>query len=209
MKTASAMPAVRGTGSAQVGVTGAVNVLFRDLTLQFLLVSLALHACVNRTDPLPSWNNGASKAAIVGFVETVTANGGAGYVPPAERVAVFDNDGTLWAEQPIPVQLAFAFDRVRTLAPEHPEWRDAQPFRAVLDNDLAGLLAGGEQAADDLFGRNAGGRFALIVRHTDAGREWAYDRQSSSGRLDHALDEARSKGWTVVDMARDWRVIYP
>jgi phosphoglycolate phosphatase-like HAD superfamily hydrolase len=302
-------------------------------------------------DPLPSWNDVASKQAIVAFVARVTTEGGADYVPPAERIAVFDNDGTLWSEQPMYFQLAFALDRVRALAPEHPEWAEQQPFKGVLENDLPSVLAGGEQAlvrlvmathagmtteeftatveswietarhpqtgrrytemvyqpmlelleylrandfktfivsgggiefmrpwAERVYGippervvgssiktsfelRNgvpvlvrapeinfiddeagkpvginqhigrrpiaafgnsdgdlqmlqwttagAGARFALIVRHTDAEREWAYDRESSIGQLDQALDEALAKGWTVVDMARDWRVIYP
>ena len=302
-------------------------------------------------DPLPSWNDGAPKQAIVAFVARVTAEGGADYVPPAERLAVFDNDGTLWSEQPMYFQLAFALDRVRVLAPEHPEWREQQPFKGVLENDLPTVLAGGEHALLELilathagmatdefadvvtgwietarhpqtgrrytemvyqpmlelleylrandfktfivsgggvefmrpwaervygippeqvvgssiktsfelrndvpvlvrapeinfiddkagkpvginahigrrpiaaFGNSDGDlqmlewttagdgvRFALIVHHTDAEREWAYDRESSIGHLDKALDDAIAKGWTVVDMARDWRVIHP
>ena len=324
--------------------------LSRALTLLSLVATLGVSAGATRKDSLPSWNDGASKAAIVGFVEAVTTKG-SNYVPPAERIAVFDNDGTLWAEQPIYVQLAFALDRVRPLSSQHPEWRHEQPFRAVLDGDLENLRAGGEEALtrlvmathagmttdefaatvlqwietakhpqtgrryidmvyqpmlellaylrangfktfivsgggiefmrpwaervygvppeqvigssivtsfemrngvpvlvrapqmnvlDDKAGKpvainqhigrrpiaafgnsdgdlemlqwttaGTGARFALIVRHTDARREWAYDRQSSIGRLDHALDEARAKSWTVVDMARDWKVIYP
>ncbi len=317
-------------------------------------IALAATACVQRedpADPLPSWNDGASKQAIVAFVERVTATDSAGFVRPAERIAVFDNDGTLWAEQPMYFQLAFALDRVRALAPEHPEWREQQPFKGVLENDLPSLLAGGEQALVQLvmathagmttgefaaivtdwiekarhpqsgrlyvemvyqpmlellaylranefktfivsgggiefmrpwaeavygippeqvvgssirtrfemrddgpvlvrepeinfiddeagkpvginqhigrrpiatFGNSDGDlemlqwttagdgpRFGLIVHHTDAAREWAYDRESAIGRLDEALDEAATRGWTVVDMARDWRVIYP
>jgi phosphoserine phosphatase len=321
------------------------------LTLLLLIATLGVSAGAAHKKPLPSWNDGASKAAIVGFVEAVSTKGRLNYVPPAKRIAVFDNDGTLWAEQPIYVQLAFTLDRVRALASQHPEWTHEQPFRAVLDGDLESVAAGGEPALarlmmathagmttdefaatvlqwietakhpqtgrryvdmvyqpmlellaylrangfktfivsgggiefmrpwaervygvppeqvigssivtkfemrggvavlvrepemnflDDKAGKpvainqhigrrpiaafgnsdgdlemlqwtttGAGSRFALIVRHTDARREWAYDRLSSIGRLDHALDEARSKGWTVVDMARDWRVIYP
>jgi phosphoglycolate phosphatase-like HAD superfamily hydrolase len=334
-----------------------------------IALTLAASACVQRedpsaastepsnppessapTDPLPSWNDGASKQAIFAFVERVTAENAADFVRPAERIAVFDNDGTLWSEQPMYFQLAFALDRVRALAPEHPEWAGQQPFQGVLENDLASVLAGGEQAllqlvmashagmttdefadivtewietarhptsgmlytemvyqpmlellaylrasgfktfivsgggiefmrpwAETVYGippeqvvgssirtsfemrdglpaivRSAeinfiddkagkpvginqhigrrpiaafgnsdgdlemlqwtmagdGARFALIVHHTDAEREWAYDRESSIGRLDEALDEAATRGWTVVDMARDWRVIY-
>jgi phosphoserine phosphatase len=301
--------------------------------------------------PLPSWNDGASKQAIVAFVGRVTAEGSADFVPPAERIAVFDNDGTLWSEQPFYFQLAFALERVRSLAPEHPEWREQQPFKAVLENDLPGVMAGGEQSLLELvmathagmttdefadivtdwietarhpqsgmlyvemvyqpmlelldylrdngfrtfivsgggiefmrpwseavygippeqvvgssirtsfevrdgvpvilrsaeinfiddkagkpvainqhigrrpiaaFGNSDGDlemlqwttagdgpRFGLIVHHTDAEREWAYDRESPVGRLDAALDEAATRGWTVVDMARDWGVVYP
>jgi hypothetical protein len=308
-------------------------------------------AAARPADPLPSWNEGAPKQAIVAFIARVTETDGPDFVPPAERIAVFDNDGTLWSEQPMYFQLAFALDRVRAVAPEHPEWRNAQPFKGVLENDLASVLAGGEKALvelvmathagmtteefaatvedwistakhpqtgrryddmvyqpmldlldylrandfktfivsgggiefmrpwaervygippeqvvgssiktsfemrdgvpvlvrapeinfiDDKVGKPVGinqhigrrpiaafgnsdgdlqmlqwttagdgARFALIVHHTDAEREWAYDRESSIGRLDAALDEAATRGWTVVDMARDWRTIYP
>jgi hypothetical protein len=90
-------------------------------------------------DPLPSWNDGAARSAIVEFVEAVTTEGGAEFVAPDERIATFDNDGTLWVEQPYYTQLAFALDRIRELAPEHPEWREQQPFKAVLENDLEAL----------------------------------------------------------------------
>jgi phosphoglycolate phosphatase-like HAD superfamily hydrolase len=93
--------------------------------------------------PLVCWNDGAARAAIIEFVEAVTREGGAGHVPPEERVAVFDNDGTLWCEQPFYIQLAFVLDRVRALAGEHPEWRTTQPFQAVLENDQKALGAAG------------------------------------------------------------------
>jgi phosphoglycolate phosphatase-like HAD superfamily hydrolase len=302
-------------------------------------------------DPLSSWQDGATKQAILAFVARVTKDGGPDFVPTAERIAVFDNDGTLWSEQPAYFQLAYALDRVKALAPKHPEWKDKQPFKGVLAGDLRAALAGGERAVAQLvmathagmtteefeatvtswlgtakhprFGRpytelvyqpmiellghlrasgfktyivsgggiefmrpwvervygippeqvvgssikvkyemrgdrpvlrrlpeidfiddkagkpvgihkfigrrpiaafgnsdgdremlqwttaGAGARFGLIVRHTDAEREWAYDRQSSVGRLDKALDEAPRKGWTVVDMKQDWKVVYP
>jgi len=304
-----------------------------------------------QTDPLPSWNEGSAKQSIVRFVDLVTKEGGTGYVPPAERIAVFDNDGTLWAEKPIAVQLAFALDRVKALAPKHPEWKKKQPFKAVLEGDLKSVLAGGgktilqlvmathtgmtvdefEQIVSDWIGsaRNpvtkrlytdmvyqpmlellaylrsndfktyivSGGgidfirpwvenvygippeqvvgscikvtyemresgpvlmrlpemdfiddkdgkpvginmfigrrpllafgnsdgdlqmlqwtaagsdlRFMGLVHHTDARREWAYDRNVSLGRLDKALTEAEEKGWTVVNMKQDWKVIFP
>ena len=89
-------------------------------------------------DPLPSWNDGATKKAIVDFVARVTRQGGPDFVPPAERIATFDNDGTLWAEQPLYFQLLFALDRVKALAPQHPEWKQQQPFKGVLEGDSQG-----------------------------------------------------------------------
>jgi len=304
-----------------------------------------------KTDLLPSWNEGPNKASILRFVEAVTSEGGAEFVPPLDRIAVFDNDGTLWSEKPFYFQLAFALDRVKALAGQHPEWRDQQPFKAVLEDDVSGILAGGLKAivdilvathggntsdefeqivsgwitsarhpetgrlytemvyqpmlelldflqangfrtyivsgggiefmrpwVEDLYGippeqvigssietkfemrdsgpvlvripkvdfvddnegkpvgihkfigrrpilafgnsdgdhqmlqwtaAGDGARLMGLVHHTDAEREWAYDRESPVGRLDRALDEAREKGWTVVDMAREWRVVYP
>src|ERR1700722_13000239 len=105
---------------------------------------------VAQADPLPSWNDGAAKHAIVDFVAAVTNTGIPDFVPLPERIAVFDNDGTLWPEQPIYVQAAFALDRVRALAPLHPDWKDRQPFKAVLDNDLKGLAASGEAGAVEI-----------------------------------------------------------
>ena len=302
-------------------------------------------------EPLPSWNDTAPKRAIVAFVERVTNQVSPDFVPPAERIATFDNDGTLWAEQPIYFQLVFALDRVKALAPEHPEWQDKEPFTSLLKGDLKGALAGGEPAIfqimtvthsgmttdqfekivsdwvatarhpksgklytemvyqpmlellaylrangfktfivsgggidfmrvfaeriygippeqvigssgklnfelrdgkprlmklpeldfnDDKVGKpvaiqmhigrhpiaafgnsdgdlemlewarqGAGVRFALIVHHTDAEREWAYDRKSPVGQLDKALDVAQVEGWTIVDMKNDWKRIFP
>ena len=303
-------------------------------------------------DPLPSWNDGPARRSVVAFVENVTREGATGYVPPAERIAVFDNDGTLWSEQPMYFQAFFIFDRIKALAPQHPEWKDKEPFASVLKGDVKAALAGGEHAllemamathagttteefdrivadwiatakhpktgrlytemvyqpmlellaylrangfktfivsgggiefmrpwAERVYGippgagdrqqhqdevrdarrqagagapardrtssttrraspsgsrcTSAGARSppsatptatcrccsgrrpapapasASIVHHTDAEREWAYDRQSTVGRLDKGLDEARAKGWTVVDMKTDWKRIYP
>ena len=101
-------------------------------------------------DPLPSWNDGASKQAIIQFVKDVTSAGGSMFVPPAERIAVFDNDGTLLSEQPMYFQLAFALDRVKALAPQHPEWKDKQPFKAALEGDLKTLAASGEKGLVEL-----------------------------------------------------------
>ncbi len=95
----------------------------------------AIGAAAQSGDPLPSWNEGAARQAILQFVETVTNEGGADYVAPADRIATFDNDGTLWVSHPLYVELVFALDRVATLAPQHPEWRDQEPFKTVLAAD--------------------------------------------------------------------------
>lgn len=305
----------------------------------------------NGNDPLPSWNDGPAKQAIVNFVTRVTTPGGEDFVAEAERVAVFDNDGTLWPEQPLYVQYVFAFDRVAALLPEHPEWEEQEKFRAVLSKDLGRLATltqrdildvaaashGGTTTeefkqivgdwlasarhprfdrpytecvyqpmlellaylrgqgfktyivsgggieflrvwAEDIYGvppeqvvgssivtafemregeplllrrpeidfvddkagkpvainkfigrrpvaafgnsdgdyemlrwvtAGEGPRFGLIVHHTDGEREFAYDRESLAGRLDRALDEADERGWTVVDMKRDWKRVFP
>lgn len=315
-------------------------------------VWLPFHDAAAQTDPLASWNPGPVKQSIVGFVQAVTRAGGSNYVPPAERIAVFDNDGTLWAEQPIYFQLAFALDRVKALAPQHPEWKEQQSFKAVLEGDHQALAAQGEKGlvqivevthagmtTDDFattvaewmktarhpglnrgydslvykpmlelldylrangfktfivsgggvdfmrvfaeraygippeqvvgssgatkfqmgpdgkpvlvkepkvefiddgpgkpvginrfigrrpifaFGNSDGDqqmlqytaagpglRFMGIVHHTDAQREYAYDRQSHVGRLDKALDEGKQRGWTIVDMKNDWNTVFP
>ncbi len=108
-----------------------------------LLAATPAHA---RPDHLASWNDGPAKRAIVEFVESTTHKGSPQYVPPAERIATFDNDGTLWAEQPMYVQAMFALDRVRTLAPQHPEWQTQEPFASVLKGDVKAALAGGDKA---------------------------------------------------------------
>lgn len=301
--------------------------------------------------PLASWNDTASRDAIVSFVEGTTDPASDDFVPEAERIAVFDNDGTLWAEQPAYFQLLFALDRVREMAPGHPEWRTTQPFKGVLENDMEAVLASGKEGigkiiaathagmtteefaadarrwlatarhpkmglrytemvyqpmlevleylrangyktyivsgggvefvrafAEEAYGippeqvvgsrteitfetRNGvpvlykkpelgflddgpgkpvgiqerigrrpyaafgnsdgdlqmlqwtdagdGRRLCVIVHHTDAAREYAYDRDSKIGHLENALTEARAKGWTVVDMRRDWKVVFP
>jgi hypothetical protein len=94
-------------------------------------------------DPLPSWNEGPAKKAIVEFVAAVTDKGGKDYVKPAERIATFDNDGTLWVEYPIYTQVLFAFDRVKELAPQYPEWKTQQPFKALLAGDMKTVGASG------------------------------------------------------------------
>ena len=101
-------------------------------------------------DPLPSWNDGASRKAIIEFVARVTRKGGPEFVPPVDRIATFDNDGTLWSEQPIYNQLAFALDRVKVLAPKHPEWTQKQPYKGVLEGDMKAVAAAGEKGAAEI-----------------------------------------------------------
>ena len=108
------------------------------------IVSLSLSALA--ADPLSSWNNGKAKQSIVAFVEKVTKEGSPDFIPMAERIATFDNDGTLWAEQPIYFQAFFVLDRIKALAPQHPEWQDKEPFTSVLKGDVKAALAGGEHA---------------------------------------------------------------
>ena len=330
----------------------AVMIVF--MALSFTIASLAFVLTVSASgtaDPLPSWEDGPGKEAILLFVQQVTDKSSPDYVPPADRIATFDNDGTLWSEMPVYFQLLFAIDRVKALAPKHPEWKTKQPFKAVLDNDMKALSASGEKGLIELvmathssmtiaefesivkewiktarhprfnrpytdlvfqpmlellvylrekgfknyiisgggiefmrpwteriynippeqvvgssiktkfemrngrpvlvrlpeinfiddkdgkpvginqhigrrpiaaFGNSDGDlqmlqwtaagdgtRFMLLVHHTDDKREWAYDRKSKIGHLDKALDEAQKRGWTVVDMKKEWKVIYP
>jgi phosphoglycolate phosphatase-like HAD superfamily hydrolase len=102
-------------------------------------------------DPLPSWNDRPAKQSIITFVEKVTKPGSPDFVPAQARIATFDNDGTLWCEQPVPVQLFFALDRVKALAPQHPEWKDKEPFSSLMKGDLKTALAGGHRALLDLL----------------------------------------------------------
>ena len=108
----------------------------KRLSLLFVQLALLIAPTVRAADPLASWNDGKAKQAILDFVVKVTTQGSPEFVPVAERIAVFDNDGTLWSEQPMYVQLAFALDRVKELAPQHPEWRMKEPFASVLEGDL-------------------------------------------------------------------------
>jgi hypothetical protein len=301
-------------------------------------------------DPLPSWNEGSSRQALVQFVKVVTDPDGDYFIPVEERIAVFDNDGTLWSEKPLYFQLYFIFDRIRQLAPQHPEWMDNDLFKAVLANDLQTVMESGVQGLLSLamvthsgmtseefetevktwmatakhpetgklftemvylpmlelldflrangfktyivsgggidfmrpwtaevygippeqvigssiqsefvvkdsgpaivklpainfindkegkpvgihqhigrrpvaaFGNSDGDlamlqwtaagkgrRLMVYIHHTDADREWAYDRDSPIGHLDKGLDEAMEKGWTIVDMKKDWNKVY-
>ncbi len=128
--------------------TRSVNKVISSSVYKVILGGV-LVACVNASalaaDPLPSWNQGVSKDNIMAFVDKVTKQGGQDFVPESERIAVFDNDGTLWSEKPVYFQLLFAMDRVKTLAAKHPEWKTTQPFKAVLENDQAALAKSGEK----------------------------------------------------------------
>ncbi|OAI53946.1 haloacid dehalogenase [Planctomyces sp. SCGC AG-212-M04] len=322
--------------------------------LVLLTASSILHAASVHSDDatlLPSWNDGPPRSAILSFVDKVTREGSADFIRPEDRVAVFDNDGTLWCEQPLYFQALFMFDRIRELAPQHPEWKQTQPFAAVLSGDHAALAHLDAKALDALmasthagmttdefaaivkkwlstsrhpkyhrpyteliyqpmlevlahlrakgfktfivsgggvdfmrvfaaraygippeqvigssvktkfelrdgqpvlvklpdigsiddhagkpvnihlhigrrpimaFGNSDGDlemlqwttiakatRFGLIVHHTDADREYVYDRNSHVGQLNKALDEAPKRGWVVVDMKTDWKRIFP
>ncbi len=324
----------------------------RVLFVAAIIGAVAFTSAVTRAaDPLPSWNDTGPKQAIIAFVENVTAEGSPEFVPPAERIAVFDNDGCLWAEQPMYFQAFFIFDRIKALAPQHPEWKEQEPFASVLKGDVKAALAGGEKSLlemamathagmtteefekivndwittathpktgkrytemvyqpmlevltylrargfktfivsgggiefmrpwaervygvppeqvigssiktkfetrdgqpvivrlpelnfiDDKAGKpvgiqqhigrrpvmavgnsdgdfemlqwttsGKGPRFGLIVHHTDADREWAYDRESHVGRLARGLDEGPNRGWTIVSMKDDWKTIFP
>jgi phosphoglycolate phosphatase-like HAD superfamily hydrolase len=318
----------------------------------FAIIALVLAAVPARAaDPLPSWNDGPAKKALLDFVSRVTREGGPDFVPVPERVATFDNDGTLWAEKPLYFQLVFALHRVKVLVEKHPEWKEKEPYKSVLAGETKSLVAAGEKAFVDLvatthagmttdefedivkdwlktarhprfkrpytdlvyqpqlellaylrangfktfvvsgggidfmrpwvpraygippeqivgssnklkyelrdgtpvllrlpeidfiddksgkpvgihrfigrrpilaFGNSDGDfemlqyttagkgpRLGLIVHHTDAEREYAYDRDSPVGRLDKALDAAPKNGWVVVDMKKEWKVIFP
>lgn len=312
-----------------------------------VILALAAATASAQPDVLPSWNDTGAKQALLDFVASVEAAG----IPAAERIAVFDNDGCLWAEQPAYFQLLFAVDRIKAMSPEHPEWETEEPFASLIKGDKAAVLAGGEKAILELvmathagmttdefrtiveewmatarhpttgrpytemiyqpmrevldylrasgfktfivsgggiefmrpwteavygippeqvigssiktefenrdgtpvlvrlpelnfiddkegkpvgihrhigrrpiaaFGNSDGDlqmlqwtsagdgpRFCMYVHHTDAEREWAYDRDSHIGRLDQGLDEATVRGWTVVDMKNDWKRIFP
>jgi hypothetical protein len=147
-----------------------------------IAVAILSSGLAHAADPLPSWNDGAAKKNIVEFVKKVTKKGSADYVPPAERIATFDNDGTLWAEQPMYFQLIFAIDRVKALAPQHPEWKEKEPFASLLKGDLKGTLAGGEKAiAEIVMATHAGMTTAEFERIV---RDWiATARHPKTGKL--------------------------
>lgn len=137
-------------------------------SIAFLCILLPLSGTVTAQESLQSWNNGDVRTAIESFVSQVTNPDGPGFVPPSERVAVFDNDGTLWSEQPMYVQMAFVMDRVKALAPMHPEWKELSPFKDVLADDLEAVAASGERGLLELVTATHAGmtteEFASIVR---------------------------------------------
>ncbi|MDX8495339.1 HAD family hydrolase [Mesorhizobium sp. VK22B] len=125
--------------------------IFVMLIVWMTVALLPASSAATQKDALPSWNDGPTKQAIIDFVAKVTSEGGTEYVAPAERIAVFDNDGTLWAEQPLYFQFLFAIDRVKALSTQHPEWKDKEPFASLLKGDLKSALADGEHAIVELI----------------------------------------------------------
>ena len=153
----------------------------KQVFLHLIVLIIAASTAAADTDMLPSWNDGPAKSKIIKFVKTATDTANMKFVPPADRIAVFDNDGTLWASHPIYVQLAFALDRVKALAPQHPEWKNKQPFKAVLEGDLKTVMAGGEHGLLEIIMATHAGmtteEFSQIVidwlataRHPKTGR---------------------------------------
>lgn len=152
-----------------------------------VLAALPLAAAAQaQTDPLPSWNDSATKAAIVDFVAAVTTEGGPDYVAPNNRIATFDNDGTLWVEQPMYVQFAFALDRVKAMAPDHPEWKDKEPFKSVLTGDMKSVAASGKKGLAEIIAATHAGMstedFEKIVT------DWiATAKNPETGKLNTAM----------------------
>ena len=152
--------------------TAIISILFLNLTA----------SVIASDDPLPSWNDGQNKHAIVEFVSAVSDPDNKNFVPSNERIAVFDNDGTLWAEQPLYFQLLFAIDRIKELAPDHPEWKHTQPFKAVLENDLESALSGGTHSILELVMASHAGN--TTEEFADIVRAWlASARHPTSNRL--------------------------
>ncbi|WP_412177236.1 HAD family hydrolase [Mesorhizobium sp. ZC-5] len=127
------------------------NIILGRIFRVFFALLMTTAAAAAQPDPLPSWNDGAARKSVLEFVIAVTTDGSADYVEAADRIAVFDNDGTLWSEQPMYVQLAFALDRVKTLAPDHPEWQTTEPFKSVLAGDMKGVAASGMKGLAEII----------------------------------------------------------
>src|SRR5208283_2795582 len=169
-------------------------------------------AASKAADPLPSWNDGPAKQSIITFVEKVTKPGSPDFVPVPERIATFDNDGTLWCEKPLPVQLYFVLDRVKELAPSHPEWQTKQPFASILKGDPKGLMAGGERGLMEVIMATHTGNttveFERIVKdwiataeHPKTGKHYTdmvYQPMLGGGlkkAVDFGLEAAVAQGW--------------
>jgi hypothetical protein len=157
----------------------------RPTLLALLLWALSGIAALAQSDPLPSWNEGVVKKSITDFVTRVTAHGGADFVPVARRIAIFDNDGTLWTEQPVYFQLAFAFDRVKAMAPQHPEWKTTQPFKGLLDKDMKALAASGEKGLMQVMAATHAGM--TTDDFSKAVRDWTASAQGSREALPDAI----------------------
>jgi hypothetical protein len=184
------------------------------LTLLFTSLSSDL-AIAQTTDPLPSWNDGRARQSILAFVEKVTTEGAPDFVPPAERIATFDNDGTLWPSHPMYTQLAFALDRIKALAPQHPEWKNKQLFKGVLDNDLEALAAAGEKGMVELVMASHAGMStaefeAVVTDWLDKARHPRFKRRYTELAYQPMLvmEEAKKKGWVVISMKDDWKRIF-
>ncbi len=171
--------------------------------MKTLVAILAASLALASAEPLASWNEGSAKQAIVSFVEKTTKPGSPDFVPPAKRIAVFDNDGTLWSEQPMYFQAIFIFDRVKALAPGHPEWKEKEPFASVLKGDVKGALAGGDKALLELAAATHAGittdefeqsvrEWLETARHPKTGRP--YNRMIYQPMLE-LLDYLRAAGF--------------
>ena len=140
-------------------------------------------AAQTAANALPSWNEGAARTGdCLDFIERVTKTGGPDFVPPAERIATFDNDGTLWSEQPMYFQLLFAFDRIRAMAPSHPEWKDKQPYKAVIEGDMKALAASGQKGVLEIMG----------VTHTGMTTD-QFDKRSGTGWRARGIRRRKSR----------------
>lgn len=197
----------------------------RGLPLAFIRLLILLTAILapinmaHAADALPSWNDGPTKKAIITFVEKVTDKGSPDYVPPADRIAVFDNDGNLWAEKPVYFQLLFAIDRVRALAPKHPEWQNEQPFKAAIEGDVKTLLASGKEGLLKLIAASHAGMSASEFRETvadwvETARHPRFDKKYTElvyQPMLQLLDYLRSNGFTTyivsgggIEFLRTW-----
>ncbi len=154
----------------------------KNLLVKILIALLLLPIAAFAAEPLPSWNDGSARKSIIDFVEKVTRPGSPDFVPAPERIAVFDNDGTLWCEQPMPVQFYFALDRVKALAPQHPEWKTTEPFASLLKGDLKTALAGGDHALLELIMATHTGM--TTVQFEQIVKEWiASAKHPKTGKL--------------------------